>query len=356
MVSDEPIREKKSILIILISLSSYIFLSSFTYGDEHFKLQETWVMPEDYYGKIFYSTIDNDSHIVGTLYKTGNIIISRDKTILFSTFGQGPNEVMDVRAIFYIGNELAFFEGPERIKLFQKNKDSYEYKRSVWLESSASFHIVTNGLYCNSKIFLAGFEKLDFGNKESKASLLKVYNEKGDFLKNMIIIEIKKNQRKYMMDRFVMAYNNQVFFISENIPFVHIISADTLEEIDQIQLELPDFYKTMPKDFYSHEGAYKSFNEFMLDSDYWKTYYSIITKAIINEGNLIIQIRTCDKKRKKFAVLFYSADSFKLNKILFINDLLLGADKNYYYFYANGDPMFDEEADKSEIHVFSLKR
>ena len=43
-------------------------------------------------------------------------------------------------------------------------------------------------------------------------------------------------------------------------------------------------------------------------------------------------------------------------KILFINDLLLGADKNYFYFYANGDPMFDEEADKSEIHVFSLKR
>ena len=356
MVFCKPARNKKVILLILISLLSCIFLSSMVQANEHFQLEETWKMPEDFLGKIFYSIIDNDAHIVGALYKTGIIMITRDKTILFSPFGQGPNEMMDVRAIFYIGNELASVENAGRIKLFQKKEGSYEYKRSIWLESKISFYIITNGLFYDSKIFLAGFEKLDFEKKENKAALLKVYNEEGAVLKNLIITEIKKNQRNYMMDRFVMAHNDKIYFISEDNLFVYIISADTLEEVDQIQLEIPDFYKPKPEDFYFHEGAYKSPNEFLLDNDYWKTSYSIITKALINEGYLVIQIRTCDKNREKFAVLFYSADSFKLNKVLFIDDLLLGAKKDKDYFYAKGDPKLDEEADNPEIHVFSLQR
>jgi len=255
-------------------------------ANEHFQLLETWKMPKDFLGKIFYSIIDNDAHIVGALYKTGIIMITRDKTILFSPIGQGPNEMMDVKAIFYIGNELAFVENPERIKLFQRKEGSYEYKRSIWLESKISFYIITNGLFYDSKIFLAGFEKLAFEKKENKAALLKVYNEEGAVLKNLIITEIKKNRRNYMMDRFVMAHNDKIYFISEDNLFVYIISADTLEEVDQIQLEIPDFYKPIPEDFYFHEGAYKSPNEFLLDNDYWKTSYLIITKAIINEGYL----------------------------------------------------------------------
>ena len=65
-------------------------------------------------------------------------------------------------------------------------------------------------------------------------------------------------------------------------------------------------------------------------------------------------MRTCEAKLKKFALLFYNAENFKLERTIFTNDLLLGAKDGKYYFYANGDPGRDEEAEEFIIHIYSF--
>jgi hypothetical protein len=52
--------------------------------------------------------------------------------------------------------------------------------------------------------------------------------------------------------------------------------------------------------------------------------------------------------------LFYNTKTFKLERTILINDRLLGIRDGKYYFYANGDPKYDEEADECIIKIYSF--
>jgi hypothetical protein len=71
---------------------------------------------------------------------------------------------------------------------------------------------------------------------------------------------------------------------------------------------------------------------------------------------LVVQIRTCRDDMKKFALLFYSAKTFKLEKTVFLNDFLLGARAGKFYFFANGNPGRDEDTEEIVINVYAFEK
>ena len=152
-----------------------------------------------------------------------------------------------------------------------------------------------------------------------------------------------------------MGYKDRVYFLSENELKVHVVSLKELKVEKEVVLEIPKFYKKMPDGFYGwkkYEGSDKGFTR---DIEYWKTSYSRINKVIIEGDFLVLQIRTCSENLKKFALLFYNAANFKLEKTIYTDDLLLCSRKGKYYFFAGGDPGLDDEADEFKINIYSAQ-
>jgi hypothetical protein len=83
--------------------------------------------------------------------------------------------------------------------------------------------------------------------------------------------------------------------------------------------------------------------------------YSRINYVLVSGKSLVLQIRTCNDKMKKFALLFYNAETFKLENTVFTSDLLLGAKDGKFYFAAGGDPGRDHENDELVINICTLE-
>lgn len=326
-----------------------------SYLDEQLFLLETWEHGERITGRASFTMIDCDNCVIGTFYKDGNLIITPKKIIQFAPQGQGPGELMDIMALFPYEEGIALVERPDVVKTFRKNEETYVYLKSIYFERDPLPHFIKNGLYLNHKFFLAGMNILSMKKNHIKVSFLKVYDKDGKPIKDVLTEEFDKPNQFYRMDCFILKKEPELLFLKENVFEITIIDPDNLKIIKKIELTKPEFYKAMPDDFYAFKHNY-TLDQFMSDIEKWKTSYSIITKAIIESNNLIIQIRTCDEKLKKFALLFYDLKSYKLCRTLFIDDLLLGSKDGIYYFHSNGDPGLDPEAIKTTIKLYSFRK
>ena len=157
------------------------------------------------------------------------------------------------------------------------------------------------------------------------------------------------------MDYHLAVHNSRIFLIVENELKVYEISPDKVAVIKETNLESPPFYKKMPGDFYSFKKYNSPGRELSRDINYWRTSYSRITNIAVEDGYLVLQIRAFEDETKKFAMLFYNADTFKLEKTVFIDDYFIGAQDGKYYFFAHGNPGRDEDVDDLIINIYSMK-
>jgi len=337
------------IFVILLNLFSQ------GYSNDDFVLIDQWTHKLVISGRAFFITIDKDNHIVGTFYKIGNRIITPDEIIEFAPRGQRPGELLDILALFPYKNGLALMERPELIKTFRKENGTYKYSESIWLKRDALPHFVQNGIYAKNKWFFSGLNIMKMEKKKFKVSYLKVYDDKGKELKNLIFEEYDKLNQFYRMDYYICSHKEHIFFLAENELKLTIICPNELRILKEVPLTKPPFYKEMPDSFYKLNTAYKSPQDFLKDGENWKTSYSIINKVVIDNNYLVLQLRSCNDNLKKFSLLFYNANTYQLEKTLFTNDLLLGIKEGKFYFYANGDPGLDEEANQTIINIYELK-
>lgn len=258
----------------------------------------------------------------------------------------------------YKDRYLAIMESPTRIKIFQKKGETYDWKETVWLKRSPLFQVPQCAEFADGKWFIAGHECL---NEDcTKISWLKVADDKGSILKNDIIVfkysKAEALKRKFFeMRRYFVRYKNSFFYFIENKLKVYVISIKNLKVEKIVDFNPPYFYKKMPDDFYIQKDYRNPLLEMKRDLDKWQVSYSRITRALVEGDKLILQIRTCRKDLKKFALLIYNADTFKAEKTFFIDDLLLGSKDGKLYFFANGDPGLDDEVTKTVINIYSLK-
>ena len=110
----------------------------------------------------------------------------------------------------------------------------------------------------------------------------------------------------------------------------------------------------MPDNFYVWKKYNNPKDNILNDIESWNMGYSKITNALVDGKYLIIQIRTCNTDLKKFALLFYNANNFKLEKTFFTDDFLMGVKNGKLYCFSNGDPGRDDDTDKCVINILEI--
>jgi hypothetical protein len=270
--------------------------------------------------------------------------------------GQGPSDLYIPYSACNYGDDIAYIELSQKLKIFTKKENTYTWKETKSIKNPYPFE-PRDMLYNNGKWFFAGHNVslYDKKNKETTFFYLYAYNDKGKPIKGLISRTLPFHVDHSPMDYFLELYRDRFFLMKENELKLYEINPDEIKLLREITLETPDFYKKMPPDFYMFKEPPAADMKFIKTIENWKASYSSITGMAVDNGYLSVQVRTCSDKLKKYALLFYNADTFKLAKIFFSNDFFFGASKGKYYFYANGNPGYDEEAEECIINLYSFK-
>jgi hypothetical protein len=349
---------KKSLLLfgVLLLLLSPLFSQS----SGAFKQIDQW-KHEGVFGINAFSFIDAQNRLVAGFAKSGNKIISRDKIIDFAPRGEGPDDITYYYTVFLYKGDLGFLERPEKIKIFTQKGETYIGKESKWLKRGPYYHRIKNGIFYDNKFFFVGMEGIPPENEPRNYNYpeyyyLKVYSDNGDALKQLIRKKVTPPSLFIYMESHVTGHHtDRVFVMVENELKVYVVSTKTLEIVKEVPLEIPPFYKKMPESFYAWKEYKNMISELPIDVEKWNTGYSSIQKIAVDGNYLVVQIRTPVEKMKKFALLFYHAETFKLERTVFLDDLLLDVKGGKYYCFANGNPGRDENTDECIINIYSFE-
>ncbi|UCH97251.1 MAG: hypothetical protein JSV88_10480 [Candidatus Aminicenantes bacterium] len=327
-------------------------------GIEEFKKINQWNHgDQEIYKHLSRGIIDGDDHVITRTGGWGarSLLITPKDVVSFAPIGQGPGDIYLLCASCPYQNDLAMVEYSQKLKIFTKKDNKYAWKETKWLKRDRYNQKITDMLFFKDKWFLAGHHPLNINESKKKktVSLLRIFDKDGKPIKELIIREIDIHERQCEMEHFVVLHDDRLFFLFENELKVYEIPLEKLEVTKEVKLEIPSFYKKMPEDFYMFK-RYTNTKDFVKDIQYWMTSYSRIINVLIEDGLLVLQLRTCKEELKKFALLFYDADSLELKKTFFIDDFLLGARKGIYYFYANGRPGLDDDIDECIINLYSF--
>lgn len=345
----------KSVVILV-----FLGCAFFSNAAESLKLIEKWRHPGKIFDWMAAGKVDKDGQIVGLFFKTPISLISKEKVTHIIPFGQGPSEMAGCYTFFKYGDDLAFVERSFKIKIFSKKNGAYVWKETIWLKKGPVGHSPKNGVFFDNKIFLTGFtepiqKKI---KKENEATLVRVYDTKGNLLKDLIKTKFIDGCRLYEMIYHIVPYKNgRLFFLPSNRLKVSVISAKSLEVVKEAPLQIPRFYKKMPKHFYFRESYANPKYDFARDLEEWATGYSRVTACEVDKNYLVVQLRTCSEKMKKFALLFYNAETFKLENTIYTDDFLLDIKDGKYYFFENGEAGLDEDAcEDLNINIYKLEK
>ncbi len=311
---------------------------------------------KELYEVLYCTVITNDGNVVirpGA--KKESVLITPEETVFFAPMGQGPSDIyLPISACNY-SEGIAYLEFQKKIKIFSKKNNTYTWKETIWLKGQFA-PMGRDILFYNGKWFIAGSNAQAYDSRKKIRTdfLLEVFNNKGEIVKGFFHIQYKDKVDNGSKDYFLALNQSHIFFMIENELKTVEIDADELKILREIDLEIPEFYKKMPGDFYILKEYHMDTNRFMKDTELWKIAYSSITNIDTCDAFLVVQVRTCSDKMQKYAVLFYDVNTLKLKKTFFTGDFFIGAKNGFYYFYANGNPGYDEEADKCIINLYSF--
>ncbi len=344
-------KKNYGILILLLALNSVLA------GTPAFKQVDQWKHDIDPLRFIIRSVIDADGDVVISAFGPGRYVISPKRAVPYGKMGQGPSDLTTLSAIFPYRNNMAFVERPDKVKIFSKKDGSYVWKETVWLKRSRYFQAIRDGIFFHNKWVLAGVESLDYNTKIFKVAHMRILDEKGNFIKHLVKVNYPDFKRCEDFFYFLLPHRDRILYLVENRLAVKVISPVELVVLEEIPLKAPGFYKKMPDDFFLNKKEHGDAQSLLKDTEHWKTSYSAITKATVEGSHLVVQLRTCTDKLKKFALLFYDIDHhFKLVRTVFIDDLFLGSKDGKYYFFANGNPGWDDDTDACIINIYRFEK
>jgi len=303
--------------------------------------------------------ISKNNSIIGIM---GNVVaaeIKKDGINQFIELGEGPNQVIIPTLIFPYGDDIAIVELVGRVKIFTQKENSYTFKKSIWLKKGPLPLSQRGCIYKYNKFFISGANYLSQDNETTRTALVSIFDEKGKLIKTLLEKKWSTNLSIYNILFHIENFkNDQLIFIPENEPTVTLISPKSMEVVKQVPLTVPSFYKKMPTDFWTNKLLYKPGDNAHFDKmrELFLTGYSMIYNLYYDQNRLIIQMRTCDKKLKRYAILLYNADTFKLEHTLYTDDYLVGVKDGKFYCFANGNPGWDGDIDDVVFNIYRLKK
>ena len=346
--------KKKFVWKIIFFLSMGLLL----FSRQEFKRIEQWQHDRLMPGHLFDAVVDQDGDLIAAFQKAGVKIANKNKIVDFGPLGQGPNDLDGFFTLcFYKGN-LAVEGMAGKLKIFHKNGGKYFWKQTIWKQGGEFYHPVKDGKFIAGKWFFSGPDSHRIGKNKVRTYYLRVYNEKGKYIKSLIEEKKRIDKRIYMLiDYFLDEYKDSLLFISEYEPVLKIISPQSMEVKKEVILEMPLYYKPMPEKnyFLGKEYLTKTHRQVVATWAVWKTNYSRIERIAVDDNRLVLQIRTCSKDLKRYALLLYNLETFKLDRTVMTDDLLLAVKDGKYYLFENGHPGYDDDAGDFVINIHQFK-
>lgn len=326
------------------------------FSEYEFQVVEKWNIKQDFIGYVCFSMIDKDGHVVGLFHKGNPILLTPQRVVNIADWGQGPNEISDMQCFLDLGEDIGLLELPTKLQVYSKKGDQYSWKKNLSFKQPKLSFVIKSGIFYDRKYFFAGWGVASKDNFLVKSYNLEVFNENGQPIKNLIFQDIAAKERRQVqfMAYHIAAHKGFVYYMPEYEFTVSVISAKDVAVVKTGKLAPPSFYKPLPDDFYSFKKVAVPAKDLLKNLDYWAVGYSRISRIAIDGGNLVLQARTCDPKLKKFCLMFYDVNTFKLVNQIFTDDYFLGVRNGKYYFFAGGDPEYDE-LEEYVIYVYQFK-
>lgn len=305
-------------------------------------------------GPIDYAFVDHYNRLVMALFRVGGVWADRQQAKVFMTWGQGPNQVIDVRGLCKYHKSIAIFELKNKIKLFSYKNGDYTEDGVIWVRKEVQPIRMRDGFCFNDTFYIAGYLE----NDKNAVNYLRILPEdKGRSPVDLVHDHHLERNRYYEIRNRMFEENGIVYFFRENNLILYCI--DNQHRVKKVTLSWPSFYKPMPKEFYIYkkyaEGGLGD-RQFVGDLRSWSTGYSSITgAAVVLERYLLVQVRTCEPGQKRFAFLLY--DMFKkysLDRVFFTNDIMLAERNDVLYCAKDGQPQLDVECDKLTLSIYRL--
>jgi hypothetical protein len=338
-----------------------LVLSICLFAGREFQLVEKW-QHDEYIGGILYDAIvDQDGDLITAFQRAGVMIANAKKIAILAPFGQGPDDVDAFFTLCSYKGDLAIEGMAGKLKIFQKKNGKYSWKQTIWKNPGKAGFYVSDGQFLAGKWFFATPSSIRIPNDKNncEANYIRIYDENGKYIKSLLRKEyrIADNFYSHLLGYYLEPYKENILFIGENELLVRIISPKSMKFERTARLTAPSFYKPMPAGNYRDKkvNRYESTQKTLQKWADWKTNYSRICRIAIDGDLLVLQIRTCAKDLKRFALLFYNAETFKLEDTVFTNDLLLAVKDGKYYLFANGEPTYDDEASEYIINIYRFK-
>jgi hypothetical protein len=338
------------ILLICIILPGYLL-------SIELKKLDTWKFERTYGKQIITSFWDSSGDLI-VVFGIQPVILNKNKCIPFATFGQGPDEIINLYACCEYNGNLALFEDVNKIKIFKKKGENYSSEQTIWLKRDPLPFFLKSALFYKGYFFLAGMKIQNFSQSNSMdISNLQIYEESSkNWVKSLLSEMGLKPGRQYEIARFLIPFKDYVLYLKQNELKIYYISVRNLEVEKAVNLVPPSFYKPMPKDFYARKDYKGNHREYLLDLETWATNYSAITKAVIYQNDcLMVQVRNCSKEGGKFALLLYDLkNNCSYKGYIFLNDLLLAEKNGIIFCYSGGNPGLDDEAKETQINIYKI--
>ncbi len=316
-------------------------------GDLTLTLEQSYEFDTAFARTFSDALVDQDGNLIVAFGVPGCAIVTPEKLDLVAKAGKGPGDLSGYFALNILDNQELVIEGYiGKTHVFKKQDGIYKWQRNEVRELKKS-SAPTDTLFLGNNWYLAAFStSYDEKTDHYTVDYLQVYSDKGKFIKSMIRETFENYWKIELFWCFLAEYKNQVFFLSEDKLRLRIITGDDPQVAKTVNLELPKFYKKMPKTYYRFpRGKMISSQEYWKSMGVWKTGYSRICNVVIDGRWLIVQVRTADEDNKLFGLLFYDADTFQLKHTVMTNDLLLAGKNGKLYFFRGGNPAWDDVED-----------
>ncbi len=308
------------------------------------------------------SFVNDKGELIIMLKKHGILRMKDGDIKIISKEGQGPGEILFEASLCKLEKGFADVEYHRKIQIFyfDNKANKYRWKKNLWREEKGCTQFIESSLFYKNKWFFGGGVFRNVQAKETKEDIispffLKVFDDQGKLIKNMVKLKFGKMIRSYLFNSFLESNDDKIYFVVENKMRIFVIDGDRLILKEIINLREPKCYKKLPeKNYYFGRRRGDRRNMRSLYEE-WKTNYSLIVNFKIIPEYFVFEIRNFgDDCKKKFALLFYNKKNRKLEKTIYTNDFLLAKKGMYLYFLKGGIPRIDDEAETLTIVLYKV--
>lgn len=333
--------------ILFFILIPFLFVMHSYAGDLSLRLIQSFEHDTVFTRTFSDALVDRDGDLIVAFGVPGCVIVAPEKLKLVAPAGQGPGDLSGYFALNLLDNQELVIEGyVGKTHIFKKQEGVYKWQRNEIRELKKSSP-PSDTLFLKNNWYLAAFSTTyDKKSGAYTVDYLQLYSPKGKFKKSIIRETFDEYWKIELFWCFLAEYKDQVFFLSEDKLLLRAITGDDPQVTKTVNLELPKFYKKMPKTFYHYpKGQEISSQDYWRYLSIWKTGYSRICNVLVDGHWLIVQVRTADDDNKLFGLLFYDADTFELKYTIMTDDLLLANKDGKLYFFRGGNPTWDDVED-----------